>query len=264
VQRLVASSLKPLAAVLLLTILFTWTRSSSSSPKNKKPTNPHPKISRAVVIASTATSNLTWLDAALQNSHWKPYIYVTDSSSPSLPENSLTVPKNKGNEAMVYLTWIIDNYHNLPDVAFFHHHHNQAWHQQFSSSFELERLNVANVVKQGYVSPRCLPGCENVMTLTGDVAPLEDLKTASREVMIASVLHAFWRNAEGERKEIPKEIAAPCCAQFAVSKERILNVDLGVWKALREWLIQTEVPSGQAGRILEYTWHLWFGKEAVL
>lgn len=98
------------------------------------------------------------------------------------------------------------------------------------------------------------------MKLSGDVAPLEDLKGQSREVMIASVLHAFWRS---EGREVPKEIAAPCCAQFAVSKGSILSTDLGTWKALRGWLLETEVPSAPAGRVLEYTWHLWFGMEAV-
>ena len=37
------------------------------------------------------------------------YLYVTDN--PSAP---LTVPKNKGREAMVYLTHIINHYSNLP------------------------------------------------------------------------------------------------------------------------------------------------------
>jgi hypothetical protein len=165
---------------------------------------------------------------------------------------------------MVYLTWIIDNYAHLPDVVFFHHHHHQAWHQQFTSSFELEHLNVLNVQKHGYLSPRCLPGCENVIKLTGDVAPLEDLRTTGRDVQIASVLHAFWRDGDGGRRELPTEIAAPCCAQFAVSKDRILGVEEGTWRALREWLVETEMDSASAGRVMEYTWHLWFGMEPVL
>jgi len=217
----------------LVTVFFRWYRSGPANPPN-----PYPDITRGLVIASTSSSNLTWLDPALQVSHWEPYVYVTDAPASKkggqIDNRKLSVPANKGNEAMVYLTWIIDHYDDLPDVVFFHHHHGQAWHQQFSSRYELENLNVANVLEHGYVSPRCLPGCENVIELSGDVAPLSDLKGASRELLISSVLHAFWRDENGSRIEIPKKIAAPCCAQFAVSKERILKVTKATWLGLRE------------------------------
>ena len=35
---------------------------------------------------------------------------------------------NKGNEASVYLKYIIDNYDNLPDFTFFIHDEEYAWH----------------------------------------------------------------------------------------------------------------------------------------
>jgi Protein of unknown function (DUF3431) len=158
---------------------------------------------------------------------------------------------------MVYLTYIIDNYDSLPDIVFFHHDHAQAWHQQFSSTYELAHFNPLSVLKHGYLSPRCLPGCENIIELSGDVAPLDDLKGTPRHVQIASVLHEFL----GE--ELPERIAAPCCAQFAVSREAIRGRSLETWKGLREWLVGTGLDSRSSGRVLEYTWHLWFGMEAV-
>lgn len=165
---------------------------------------------------------------------------------------------------MVYLTFIIDNYDALPDIMFFHHHHDQAWHQSFSSGFELKHLNLNTVLNQGYVSPRCLPGCENVIDLSGDVAPVDQLVGKSRDVLISSVLHEFWLDGNGKRRKLPKRIAAPCCAQFAVSKEMVRRRGRREWEGLREWLIRTEVGSRESGRVLEYTWHLWFGREASL
>jgi len=102
------------------------------------------------------------------------------------------------------------------------------------------------------------------MTLSGDVAPLSDLMSASREVQISSVLHAFLKDDKGKPVPIPEKIAAPCCAQFAVSREAVLARPLEMWVALREWLVETELGSRAAGRVLEYTWHLWFGMEPVL
>jgi hypothetical protein len=180
------------------------------------------------------------------------------------PTAEYTVTKNKGNEAMVYLTYIIDHYSDLPDVVFFHHDHHQAWHQIFSSSFELSHLNPLTVQKQGYVSPRCLSTCENIIELPGDVAPLDDLKGTARDVQISTVLHEFMRDGEGNKMKIPEKIAAPCCAQFAVSREAILRRPLTTWVGLRKWLIETPLDSRSSGRVLEYTWHMWFGMENVL
>ncbi|CZR57682.1 uncharacterized protein PAC_07571 [Phialocephala subalpina] len=255
-HRLLIFLSKPLLAALFVTLILRWTITPSNP---RKPHNPYPHLSKALIIASTTSSNLTWLDPALRDSHWTPYVYTTDDTTAEL-----TVPINKGNEAMVYLTWIIDHYDTLSDVMFFHHDHNQAWHQMFSSGYELKHLNPETVLRDGYISPRCLPGCENIITLSGDVAPLSDLKSASRDVLISSVLHEFWLDEEGKKQKLPEKIAAPCCAQFAVSKQRVRRRSRAEWEALRSWLIKTNVSSRESGRVLEYTWHLWFGMEDEL
>jgi hypothetical protein len=255
IHRLISFAIRPLLAAIFITLILHWTTSPSHP---KKPQDPHPHLSKHLIIASTLSSNLTWLYPSLRQTHWTPHIYVTDDP------HALTVPKNKGNEAMVYLTYIIDNYHSLPDVMFFHHDHHQAWHQMFSSSYELAHLNLDTVVREGYVSPRCLPGCENVIELPGDVAPLSDLKGASRDVQISTVLGEFLLDKEGGREGVPGKIAAPCCAQFAVSREAVRRRSLETWVVLREWLLETSLESRTAGRVLEWTWHLWFGMSPVL
>lgn len=113
-------------------------------------------------------------------------------------------------------------------------------------------------MEQGYVSPRCLPGCENVIELPGDVVPLEDLHLpgTSRDVLISTILREFYG-------QVPSKIAAPCCAQFAVSREAVKRRPKENWIAIRRWLERTELDGGLAGRVLEWTWHLWFGMESV-
>jgi len=254
VQRLVAFAIRPLLLAVCVSLFFRGRRIFSFSTPN----NPHPHIEKALVIASTSSSNLTWLPAA-HSAYWTPRVYVTDD-----PAAEYRVPVNKGNEAMAYLTFIIDHYAHLPDVMFFHHDHLQAWHQLFSSEFELAHLNPETVREQGYVSPRCLPGCENIIELSGDVVPLADLKGANRDVQISTVLHEFLRDDQGRKMNVPGKIAAPCCAQFAVSREAVLRRPLETWVALRKWLMETELDSRSSGRVLEYTWHLWFGMEPVL
>ena len=52
-----------------------------------------------MVVASLKRENITWLDDYLLN--WKKNIYVVDD-----PTAELTVPTNKGREAMVFLTYV--------------------------------------------------------------------------------------------------------------------------------------------------------------
>lgn len=90
-------------------------------------------------------------------------------------------------------------------------------------------------MEQGYVSPRCLAGCENIMHLTNDTVPLKELgEHPFPDVQIASVLKAF-----GE--DVPERIGGRGFSQFAVSKEKVRARQLEEWRALRMWLVETEV-----------------------
>jgi hypothetical protein len=54
----------------------------------------------AVVVASQSSENATWLDEYFPE--WEKNIYRVDD-----PNAPLTVPKNKGRESMVYLTYVL-------------------------------------------------------------------------------------------------------------------------------------------------------------
>jgi hypothetical protein len=75
------------------------------------------------------------------------------------------VPANKGHEAMVYLTYIIDYYDNLPDIMAFTHANRFAWHNNYLKDNDmakmLKQLRNERVVREGYIPFRCKlkPGC---------------------------------------------------------------------------------------------------------
>ena len=56
-------------------------------------------------------------------------MYIYDKET---PENEYNIPVNKGNEASVYLKYIVDNYDNLADFTFFTHDEEFAWHHSGS------------------------------------------------------------------------------------------------------------------------------------
>lgn len=63
----------------------------------------------AVVVASQASENATWLEEHFPE--WDKYIYhVDDAKAP------LTVPVNKGRESMVYLTYVFSIILNLSTI----------------------------------------------------------------------------------------------------------------------------------------------------
>lgn len=55
-----------------------------------------------LVVASTSYEDTSWLHRFLPE--WKKNIYIVDD-----PLVNLTLPMNKGREAMVYLTWVPDD-----------------------------------------------------------------------------------------------------------------------------------------------------------
>ncbi|KAK9777793.1 hypothetical protein SCAR479_05476 [Seiridium cardinale] len=215
--------------------------------------NPAPTHSKAVVVAASSASSkeTSWLSRVPRD--WSVYQYITNETI----STALSTPLNKGNEAMVYLTYIIDHYDKLPDVVFFRHDHYEAWHQSFNSIFEVSHLRTENVVEMGYVSPRCLSGCENIMPVSDNAAEIEDIDLVPRDVQLSTFLSLFLD--DGER--VPDKIAAPCCGQFAASREAIQSRSLEWWSSMRQWLIETPLTSYNSGRLLEWTWHIWLGEQ---
>lgn len=263
-NRRLQAALSFLLRPLLLAVLVTLTcrvlfPSSSSSPEQSPPARSSaPKaLIKALVLASTSTlpsHEKAWISSVPPS--WAVHVYNTDVPG--------AVPLNKGNEAMAYLTYIIDHYHRLPDVVFFHHAHAASWHQSLASLDEVASLRASYVRQAGFVSSRCLPGCENVIPVAAPSAAAAGSEDApagrvvgGRDVQLAALLGAFVNRSAGET--VPARIAAPCCAQFAVSAERVRRRERGWWVALRQWLVDTPLGDRESGRLLEYTWHLWMG-----
>ncbi|ORY13181.1 hypothetical protein BCR34DRAFT_275690 [Clohesyomyces aquaticus] len=208
----------------------------------------------AVVVASQKKENATWLDEYFPQ--WEKNIYrVDDSSAP------LTVPENKGRESMVYLTFILDNYDKLPDNLLFIHPNRYQWHNDdpdYDGLPMLRHFQIPYLEKEGYVNIRCAwsLGCP------AEIKPLEE------EGEHRAAVHAGGDYKEGYEalfpgKEVPKRVGVSCCAQFAATKEKILERPKSDYAHYRNWLLSTPLDDSISGRIFEYSWHLIFGKGPV-
>lgn len=265
-----------LSLLLLLPVVFYWSGNwlytsrpigtpVSSSPPSPEYTSISSVISstpapqpvprsqnRTLVVARLAKEDVSWIHQELPELNTA--IYVVDDFA---AEHH--VPRNKGHEAMAYLTYIIDYYNNLPDVSIFIHSDRITWHNNDLLDSDLvkmiTRLNSDRVVHEGYFPLRChtQPGCSDNLHLNRtDENSNKPEETVFKQVW--SDLHPF--------DPLPATLSAPCCGQFAASRQSILAFPLSQYIAWRDWILDTDLSDGVSGRIWEYTWHYIFSGKA--
>jgi hypothetical protein len=218
------------------------------------PKPPGSTYSKMIVAPRTKNEDAAdWIAEELPD--WESAIYVADD-----PTAPLHPPKNKGHEVMVYLTFLIDNYDNLPDIVVFLHSHRFAWHNEEIFDTDavemLRRLSPERVFREGFMNLRCIwaPGCPDWM----HPGALEEDANKQEETMLAR----SWGEIFPELP-IPQVLAQPCCAQFAVSRDRILSIPKTRYTFYRDWLLRTELSDYISGRVWEYLWHVVFTGQDV-
>lgn len=215
-------------------------------------------LTRNLVMVHTKVEDVSWAFKHLDGAQdLTIFDYCVDCPNPSNH-----IPKNKGHEVMPYLTYIIDHYDSLPDVSIFMHAHRFAWHNNELLDGDavemIKRLSLPKVVRDGYFNMRCSydPGCPD--HLHPNLKPEELSISRPQEVYMALVWDQIF---PGEK--VPEVLAQPCCAQFAVSAERIRLVPLARFKSIQRWLIGVDLPDKITGRIWEYAWQFLFTGQAV-
>lgn len=154
---------------------------------------------------------------------------------------------------------MIDHYDDLPDTVVFMHAHRHAWHNNnlvMQDAFAmLKRLRHDRVARMGYMNVRCHhePGCPDWIHMDrpgGDF----DFHHKPEEI--------YWRKSIWEELHpgapIPQSLSGVCCAQFALSRDRIRQVPIERLLHYRRWLLHTGMDDTYSGRIFEYIWHYIF------
>jgi hypothetical protein len=62
----------------------------------------------------------------------------------------------------------------------------------------------------------------------------------------------------------PQVLAQPCCAQFAISRDRIRSLPLARYVYYRDWLLRTSLSDFISGRVWEYVWQFVFTGQNVI
>lgn len=112
-----------------------------------------------------------------------------------------------------------------------------------------------------YFNLRChhQPGCP------AHLRPALDERNSTSDINRPEEIHVAraWRELFPS-EPVPEVLSQPCCAQFAVSRDRLRGVPRETYARMRRWLEETPLEDGVAGRIWEYVWqYLWVGRWEV-
>ena len=189
------------------------------------------------VVVSKYNEDTTWTN----NVKHRVFVYTkTDDSS------EYNVPLNKGNEASAYIKHIIDHYSRLPKHVAFVHGHETDWHHPTSMT---DKLNSIVPPKTGYKNLN-----DMMFKITIEIENDKIIKTPNMDDWYKTCLYpTLGPINQYELKDIDH-----CCAQFIVSRERILQHTKTFYEKQYDWLLATELPNSESGRFYEWTWRLIF------
>lgn len=212
---------------------------------------------RRLVIPKLKHEDTTWLEPELTYTSKVEYI-VNDPTAAYHP------PINKGNEVMIYLTYVIEHYDDLPDISIFIHSHRYAWHNNDLLDNDmtemLRHLNNERVIREGYMNLRCQwgPGCPHWLRPRDGATGAKMSK--QEQLQISKVWHELFPSATS----LPEVLSGPCCAQFAASRDAVRRLPLERYVEMRKWVMRTELSDFIVGRCFEYLWQYVFtGREEV-
>ena len=225
----------------------------------------HSNYTADVVIPHFGSEDLSWipqLPVVL-----RPIIY-TNCATSAIPSSHAIrkLTEAKGHEALTYLTHIVDNYDNLPDMVIFIHPHEIAWHNNdllsLSMPLTLTRLNPYLIMARGYFNLRCHwdPGCPSYLhptTPNPSLTPGDD-SLRQEEPLVAQAWNSLFPS-----EPVPTNLAQPCCGQFAVSRAQILAFPKERYQRAKVWLEETELSDYLSGRVFEYLWQYLFAKMEI-
>jgi hypothetical protein len=162
-------------------------------------------------------------------------------------KNPYNIPVNKGNEASVYLKYIIDYYDCLTDFTFFIHDEEYAWHHSGSI---IDKYTEAVSSKQMYynINDKCRWDIQNSLSQESYTQLFKWYNEYIEEYIPISKVPNHTDFIYGYQGS----------AQFLVHKDLIQNLPKDFYVKLYNWIITTELSNRVSGMLLEWTWHVFW------
>lgn len=186
-------------------------------------------LTKDLVIASEKSSHVGWVKEVEDMYNVK--LYVVDD-----PYAQYTVNSSTAMEVMVYLTYIIDHYDDLPNTATFHHHHEYSRKHSPKQNGGKATKYLRNIRHDtiydsiGYRSLHCHETAKcRVRDKNAGVWLYKDQNIEDR--FSAPAWLELWPDDPR-----PERLASACCAQFVVSRPTIQSRSKDEYISYRNWL----------------------------
>ncbi|KAH7109089.1 hypothetical protein B0J11DRAFT_545392 [Dendryphion nanum] len=233
--------------------------SNSSTPAHAPPPPP-PESDRIVVLTTLENEDLSWLSNSF--SSWQNATFILPSSFARLHANGHRT--DKGRIVNAYLTYIIENYYTLPSTIVFlnliPNDEGSSFNPMVSPSLDrqkaLKDLSIPYIQKEGFANLRCIARSTCTHTILPFRTPSDEFRTL--EVAMPYAWKELFKN-----DQVPEQLGTPCCGEFAVSKGQVQKRGVEEYVRFWEWLNRTSMDDDTAGKVLEFLWHVIFGREAV-
>ncbi len=190
-----------------------------------------------IVVVAHYNEDISWVEQ-LRKKWFECRVYEK-----SMNNEKYNVPENKGQEASVYLKYIIDNYANLPEYTIFLHGHESSWHTignisdiifpLIGKSFEMYSLNkyiLGSIYGHEWFNT-------HVMNFYNEC--------------LASHLGPYARYGDWT-------VGFTGCAQFIVRKSVILKNSITLYQRMYDWIMESNLDNAIVGRLFEWTWNIVF------
>lgn len=212
-----------------------------------------------IVVAKTRPENVNWLLELYEDMPFRPYVYSSDQSV----EPGCIAPRSRrGRETATYLSYLIDNYDSLPEYFIFVHARHEQWHNDVGSRTAgvLKALRFQHINATGFVNLRCslFPGCPvsvNPLDPTG-----YDIRHKDTRAFFAEIYMELF---DVPRGSVPRHIGNVCCAQFAVTRARILQRPKFDYERMLRWADHTQEGDFGVGWVFEKLWDIIFGMDPI-
>jgi hypothetical protein len=140
------------------------------------------------------------------------------------------------------LSYIIDNYENLPEKTLFLHGHGNSYHQEYSSADLISKINwnaadFFSVNRRDYYQDK-----------------LED-ENFGWVIQNWNIFEKYLPK--------PEKLIYYSCAQFVVDKKLILQYPKEFYVDLIKWIETNNISDYISSRIFEYMWHYIFTKNPI-
>ena len=119
----------------------------------------------------------------------------------------------------------------------------------------LRKFQLPYLAREGYVNLRCawVLGCPSEIRPFGEDAIAQ--QQAQQQSHAGHYYLKAFKEIFGDDVEVPSQVGVSCCAQFALTREKVMELGKDVFVKLRVWLEKTELTDDISGRVLEYSWH---------